>query len=529
MGCKSVKEKGIATAAMAAVIVVVLVVAGVGAYFLMKPRPEGGEGAPQAEAVTLNTPASTTENSTTLSWSQSTDEDFASYAIYRSTSSGVLGDQIATITDATTTSLTVTDLSPNTTYYFTVRVNRTGGIYEDSTQVSTKTSQAGEGGYETIENGRFGGGGGESMDFAAMQDLGAHWRRIPWDVTRQVAISSTTDFNQWDAQVAQGQQHGVTMYGILNPKAESEVWPTAQEFAGFLKKVAERYDNDGENDMPGLIYPILVYEICNEIEIMDPSNPMYSDPMNPWKGFTNEMYLDYLQKCHEALGEASPDAQLACGAIVGGENPTFGLTFENTIGSGGANYFDILSYHSYQEYLAVDELISYLGQKGIGPSSANPKPIWLTESQFTGMLGPHEDITQEEAARRMVRSYVYAFAKGFTKVSPSELTEMPYWDSNSGLAWSALVDRNGDKRPSYYAYQTLIAKLDYFTEVEELAQYQYKFTVDNRPVYVLWGTGTVPSEITGTVTVTNISGNEQQMNASEITLSNNPIYVEIVS
>jgi len=76
-----------------------------------------------------------------LSWSQSTAADFVSYVIYQSTSSGVLGDQIATKTDAATTSLTITGLSPNTTYYFTVRLNLADGTYEDSNQVSVKTLQ----------------------------------------------------------------------------------------------------------------------------------------------------------------------------------------------------------------------------------------------------------------------------------------------------------------------------------------------------------------------------------------------------
>jgi hypothetical protein len=50
--------------------------------------------------------------------------------------------------------------------------------------------------------------------------------------------------------------------------------------------------------------------------------------------------------------------------------------------------------------------------------------------------------------------------------------------------------------------------------------------VNNKPVYVLWGTGNVPSEITGTVKVTDISGNVRQMQASQVTLSDSPIYIE---
>lgn len=113
-------------------------------YAVEEGAPQTEEGGPQTELVTLNAPADTTKNSTVLSWSQSTAADFVSYAIYKSTSSGALGDQITTITDATTTTITITALSPNTTYYFTVRVNLTDGTYDDSNQVSVKTLQEGE-------------------------------------------------------------------------------------------------------------------------------------------------------------------------------------------------------------------------------------------------------------------------------------------------------------------------------------------------------------------------------------------------
>lgn len=163
------KEKGIATAVMAAVVVIIVIVAGIGAYFTLK-GPEGdappagdeeegggeeGDGAPQEGAFTLSAPICTTDNSTLLLWPQSTAADFVSYEIYQSTSSGVLRDRIATITDKetvssitpsilllkmpNTNSYAITSLSPSTIYYFTVRVNLAGGAYEDSDQVSVET------------------------------------------------------------------------------------------------------------------------------------------------------------------------------------------------------------------------------------------------------------------------------------------------------------------------------------------------------------------------------------------------------
>jgi len=42
LGRKSVKEKGIATAVIAAVIVIIVIVAGVGAYFLIGPGVNEG-------------------------------------------------------------------------------------------------------------------------------------------------------------------------------------------------------------------------------------------------------------------------------------------------------------------------------------------------------------------------------------------------------------------------------------------------------------------------------------------------------
>jgi hypothetical protein len=92
--------------------------------------------------VMLDFPTNITFDSLTLIWTRNTDPDFANYTIYQSTASGVPGNAIKVITTNTTTSWTVTGLSPSTTYYFTVRVYDTSGLYNDSAQVSATTLSA---------------------------------------------------------------------------------------------------------------------------------------------------------------------------------------------------------------------------------------------------------------------------------------------------------------------------------------------------------------------------------------------------
>ena len=103
-----------------------------------------GFDATQPVAVSLQTPTPEhiMEDSVNLTWTESDEVDFSKYEIYQSTSSGVLGTLVTSLTDKKTTGYNLTGLSPDTTYYFCVRVVDIGGLHADSNQINAKTDRS---------------------------------------------------------------------------------------------------------------------------------------------------------------------------------------------------------------------------------------------------------------------------------------------------------------------------------------------------------------------------------------------------
>lgn len=91
-------------------------------------------------AVVLSEPSEIGENSMKLEWSTSPDEDFARYEIYQWTSSNTYRALVHSITNKQITSFTVTELSPDTTYFFTIKVVDTGNLSIYSNDVQAKTT-----------------------------------------------------------------------------------------------------------------------------------------------------------------------------------------------------------------------------------------------------------------------------------------------------------------------------------------------------------------------------------------------------
>jgi len=107
------------------------------------------------------------------------------------------------------------------------------------------------------------------------------------------------------------------------------------------------------------------------------------------------------------------------------------------------------------------------------------------------------------------------------------------YDYGIGELWlhNGLLDEVGNtKKPAFEAYKTMIAKVDYFTSLDKVAQGQYKYSFANKdPVYILWcdaGSCSLPAEISGQVKVTDHLGNEETKDIDQVTLTESPVFVE---
>lgn len=233
-----------------------------------------------------------------------------------------------------------------------------------------------------------------------------------------------------------------------------------------------------------------------------------------------EDYFDVLRATSEAVKEADPEAKVLNGGIAGfGQESK--IFWQRVIDVSGTKYFDVFNHHSISgsEKLQVPEARNFMRKNNIN------KPHWIPEVEFEARGLGKSRLSPEEWAKVIVRSYVYSFGEGIDKLFYVGLDESP-GDPESWLLFAELEKGSKKKQAPFYAFKTMVEKIDYFTAVEKLMEGQYKFTVKEKPVYVLWGYGPAPPQVTGTVLVTDVRGKTQEIDAAYITLTESPVFVE---
>ncbi|TFG76527.1 MAG: hypothetical protein E4H23_09515 [Chrysiogenales bacterium] len=308
-------------------------------------------------------------------------------------------------------------------------------------------------------------------------------------------------FAQWDQNSC---RQGATLFG---PPCDIKA------YRAFVEAIVERYDGDGTEDMPDLKQGVHFWEIFNE-----PALPGGTEGYE----VTADEYLDLLENTYPIIKERCP----GCEALQGGEAGVVPQTvsyIERYLGLGASRFFDIANVHFihadfFDENLFADKFMALLAKYGVA------KPVWITEVQI--QFGPGAappGFSESEAAAEMVKAYVRAFGLGVERIFYTVVKANPIFPAMVNR--SALIDVAGRRRAPYYAMKTMIAQLKGFSRVEKIAPCQYRFHLPDKPVYVLWGSGSLPPEITGMVSVFSVSGDNSSMEASSISLTESPIFV----
>lgn len=293
-------------------------------------------------------------------------------------------------------------------------------------------------------------------------------------------------------------------YFYLGFDKRMDRYKNMEEWERFLKIVAERYDGDGVNDMPGLTTPVKYWQIHNE-----PEGDHCGLFRNDVPGFVELMRVSY-----NAIHSVCSDCQVmngGAGIPLFDENrtpPPLGTTFwRDFVAMGGAQYVDVIAVHYNQgkdaDHGKIDDFEYQV--RRIRELLGQSKPVWVTEfgTLIGNTGGPLMGLPEAPAGAWFLRFYTAGLAAGVNRFFPDAIAFVTF----PGLTIQL----------PYYINKLLFARLGGFTSAERVATGQYKFRVNNADVWVLWSG--VPSSLSGTVIATDLYGNETLANAKTLTPS----------
>ena len=156
------------------------------------------------------------------------------------------------------------------------------------------------------------------------------------------------------------------------------------EYKNFLSSLVDRYDGDGNNDMPGLTKPILHWEIMNE-----PEFKMF------FKG-TEEDFVEIFITSSKLIKEKQKDSVIVMAGAAGmyPENKKFWSSALPKI----KDHFDIANIHHISGPEGKCDKDFWVGEfSELLKSKKIEKPIWVTEAMTCGSP---------------VAAYINAFSEG---------------------------------------------------------------------------------------------------------------------
>ncbi len=323
-------------------------------------------------------------------------------------------------------------------------------------------------------------------------------------------------------------------------------------FANFMFEVVKRYSAPP--------YNVRYWELGNEPDI-DPNLTAKDSPFGCW-GDANDpyygggQYAEMLKVVYPKIKEADPEAQVLVGGLLldcdpinppEGKNCTPSRYLEGILKNGGGDYFDGVSFHAYDYYVAPHFYGNGNWNSGMdtyGPVLV-PKARYLrsvlnangypgkflinTESGLVCGRDGSEAICQTEEFNQTKASYV-------AQANVSALAEGlrgNLWYSLTGWRGTALIDRSSKPYPAYEAFKfsaNQISKARYVREITDFPGVR-GYELERNGVRIWFLTSADGQD--HTITLPNQPAAIQDMlgeslpPSTEVTITNAPVYIEL--
>lgn len=285
-------------------------------------------------------------------------------------------------------------------------------------------------------------------NFSIMASGGLLWHRQDFTWNAIEHEKGVFVFDQFDEVVEEATEAGVRILGILDYSAEwASSAPTTwdhgrdrappknlDDWANYVYRTVEHFKRRVDH-----------WEVWNE-----PNTNFFWLPKKDSRGYANLLRAAYV-----AAKKANPECTVLIGGMIG-FGPEDLVYLDEVYSYGGAGYFDVMAWHPYpgdpnpcldqfnfSDFMAeLKDIMASYGDK--------EKEIWFTEIAWG--LGPN--ITRQDQANYLVRSYVLSFAEGVDRFFWFNFRGPP---SEEG---SALMEYDFTPRPAFLAHANLARLLD---------------------------------------------------------------------
>jgi hypothetical protein len=334
-------------------------------------------------------------------------------------------------------------------------------------------------------------------------------------------------------------------YFFINQGKIGPVCDTAA-FYTFVQKLVERYDGDGVDDMPALKAPIKYWEFSNEPDGMCGG---YGDGRQAFPSpYARDQSIMY-----RAVKAACSTCQVMNGGAIEFETPTFWNSVLDTLVP-KLKHIDIANVHDNvgksiassdwdwgkNFYRYVSAFQNKINQYNL------PIPVWVTEWGFySGTPTVMDGGRTVTLPARTEEEYTAIHTKFYAWGKANNLTTF-FYDFSGGVGgWgAALVQTGPGGNKAMLLYHTLRLYEYKFRDADSARQISFstsgnltlpsghiRFYKKDIATDVAWGLASLPADITGRKTVTDMYGNVDTLNVSAIKLplGTNPVIIENVS